>query len=56
MANYDLLNQDLPEFVYEMKVSDLKKLIIECLSEMRGSCPASTNSQNKQIKGDEIGY
>lgn len=50
------------ELVANMRISDLKRLIMECLVEMRGSCPAATNPQNvryggnKQIKGDEIGY
>ena len=70
MANYDLLNQEekpetfIPEtlLVTDMHVSDLKKLIVECLKEMRSSCPAASNPQNvlygknKQIKGDEIGH
>lgn len=69
MANYDLLNQETddvfvptPLLVSDMKVCDLKELIIECLKEMRGSCPAAINPENvqdrgnKQLKGDEIGY
>lgn len=74
MANYDLLNQTIEEKVIKMeklspvelvgnmRVSDLKKLIMECLNEMRSSCPAATNPQNVRygknntIKGDEIGY
>lgn len=72
MANYDLLNQEekpetfIPEtlLVTDMHVSDLKKLIIECLKEIRDSCvdEKDTNPQNvryggnKRIGGDEIGH
>ena len=50
--------------VGNMRVSDLKRLIMECLKEIRDSCvdEKDTNPQNvryggnKRIGGDEIGH